>query len=157
MRVQGFECGGVGWVRVKCKAWWGEERGKDRVVVDVSIGVFRGRRRGPRLLRLDECKAKAEGRKCSDYLCYEAERAAACMTLCLPHTLVKVRAGLRAWEVARWACTIAITCSEFHKRRGKSRRLGWVACTDGLVNILERACGACGRASGRWSVCDLFA
>ena len=41
-------------------------------------------------------KAKAEGRKCSDYLCYEAERAAACMTLCLPHTLVEVRAGLRA-------------------------------------------------------------
>ena len=40
-------------------------------------------------------KAKAEGRKCSGYLCYEAERAAACMTLCLPHTLVEVRAGLR--------------------------------------------------------------
>ena len=42
-------------------------------------------------------KAKAEGRNCSGHLCYEAERAAACMTLCLPHTLVtNVRAGLRA-------------------------------------------------------------
>ena len=79
-------------------------------------------------------KAKAEGRKCSGYLCYEAERAAACMTLCLPPTLVKVRAGLRAWEVAGWACTIAITYSEFRKRREKSRRLGWVAFTDGPVN-----------------------
>ena len=49
MRVQGFECGGVGWVLVKCKAWWGEERGKGRIVVDVSIGVLRGRGQGPRL------------------------------------------------------------------------------------------------------------
>ena len=40
MRVLGFECGGVGWVLVKCKAWWGEERGKDRIVVDVSIGFL---------------------------------------------------------------------------------------------------------------------
>ena len=47
-------------------------------------------------------KAKAEGRKCSGYLCYETERPAACMTLCLPNTLVKARAGMRAWEVAEW-------------------------------------------------------
>jgi hypothetical protein len=40
-------------------------------------------------------KAKAEGCKYSGCWCYEAERAAACMTLCLPHTLVEVRAGLR--------------------------------------------------------------
>ena len=47
-------------------------------------------------------KANAEGRKCSGHLCYEAERPAACMTLCLPNTLVKARAGMRAWEVAEW-------------------------------------------------------
>ena len=52
-------------------------------------------------------KAMTEGRECNGYLCY--------------------RAGLRAGEVAGWACTIAITCSEFHKRHEKSRRLGWVA------------------------------
>jgi hypothetical protein len=52
-------------------------------------------------------KAKVEDRKCSGYLYYEAERATACMTLCLPHTLDKVRAGLRAWEVAGWACISA--------------------------------------------------
>ena len=105
-------------------------------------------------------KAKAEGRKCNGYLmCYEAERAAACVTLCLPPTLIKVRAGLRAWSrrwhsrgsLAGWACTIAITCSEFHTRREKSRRLGWVAFTDGPVNMLERACGVCGRVCGRES------
>jgi hypothetical protein len=39
------------------------------------------------------------------------------MALCPPHTLVMVRAGLRAEEVAGWACTIAITCSKFHKLR----------------------------------------
>jgi hypothetical protein len=38
-----------------------------------------------------------------------------------PHTLVEVRAGLRAGEVAGWAFTIAMTCSEFHKRREKTR------------------------------------
>ena len=49
MGVHGFECVGVGWILVEYEAWWGEERGENRVVVDVSIGVFRGRRRGPRL------------------------------------------------------------------------------------------------------------
>ena len=72
---------------------------------------------------------------------------------CPPPTLVKVRAGLRAGEVAGWACTIAITCSEFHKRREKSRRLGWIALTDGPVSMCVRACFACGRASGEWSLC----
>ena len=73
-------------------------------------------------------KAMAEGRKCNGYLCY--------------------RAGLRAGEVAGWACTIAITCSEFHKRHEKSRRLGWVASTDGPFSMCGRACVACGRAIG---------
>jgi hypothetical protein len=75
------------------------------------------------------------------------------MALCPPNTLVEVRAGLRAEEVAGWACTIAITCSEFHKLREKSRRLGWVALTTGPVDMCERACDACGRASGKWIVC----
>ena len=35
--------------------------------------------------------------------------------------------------MAGGACTITIICSEFHKRREKSRRLGWVAFTDGRV------------------------
>ena len=91
----------------------------------------------------------AEGRKCNGYLCFEAVGAAACMAKCPPPTLVKVRAGLRAGEVAGWACTIAITCSEFHKRREKSRRLGWVALTDGPVSMCGRACVACGRVSKR--------
>ena len=80
-------------------------------------------------------KAKAEGRKCSGYLCYEAERAAACMTLCLPHTLVEVRAGLRAWEVAGWSCTIAITCSEFHKHARRA------VDSVGLRSLMDRDVG----------------
>ena len=35
--MHGFECGGVRWVLVECKAWLGEERGESRIVVDVSI------------------------------------------------------------------------------------------------------------------------
>ena len=75
------------------------------------------------------------------------------MAYCPPHTLVKVRAGFRAGEVAGWACTIAITCSEFHKRREKSRRLGWAALTDGPVSMCRRACVARGEreASGAYA------
>jgi hypothetical protein len=48
---------------------------------------------------------------------------------------------MRGGGVARCnMCTIATTCSEFHKRREKSRRLGWVALTDGLLTCAsERA------------------
>ena len=41
--------------------------------------------------------------ECNGYLCYEEVGAAACMTKCpplKPHTLVKVRAGLRAGKAA---------------------------------------------------------
>ena len=37
MGMHGLECGGVRWVLVECEAWWGEERGEGRIVVDVSI------------------------------------------------------------------------------------------------------------------------
>jgi hypothetical protein len=44
-------------------------------------------------------KAMAEGRKCNGHLCYEAVGAADCMAWCLPHSLVKVRAGCgRGWS-----------------------------------------------------------
>ena len=42
--------------------------------------------------------------------------------------------------MAGWACTIAITCSEFHEWREKSRRLGWVALAYGPVSMCGRAC-----------------
>ena len=41
----------------------------------------------------------AEGRKWKGYLCNEAVKAAAYMAQCPLHTLVKVRAGLRAGEM----------------------------------------------------------
>ena len=47
-------------------------------------------------------KARAEGCEWKGYLCYEAGKAATCMTECPPHTLMRVREGLRAggrwWE-----------------------------------------------------------
>ena len=44
-------------------------------------------------------KARAEGCKWKGYLCYEAGKAATCMTECPPHTLIWVREGLRAGGV----------------------------------------------------------
>ena len=44
-------------------------------------------------------KARAEGCKWKGYLCYEAGKAATCMAECPPHTLIRVREGLRAGEV----------------------------------------------------------
>ena len=65
-------------------------------------------------------KAMAESGKWKGYLCYEAGKAAACKASCPPHILVGANAGVG--EVV--GCTIAITCSEFQKRRVESRRLG---------------------------------
>jgi len=78
---------------------WGifADRPRDLILSATAVVVYYG---------WMNSKAKAEGRKCNGYLCHEAERAAACMTSCLPHTLVGVRAELRAWEVEGWACTI---------------------------------------------------
>ena len=65
---------------------------------------------------------------------------------CLPHTLVKMRSELRAWEGAGWSCTIATTCCQIYRLREKSRELGRVAFADGPVSMCGRACNGCGRA-----------